>query len=1607
MQALLLSQQGEEHELHKLNTQSGECVVKGIAFFSTPFQGSRLADVAGSLSFLLRALPINMSFIEHLRLKDATVNTIVDQFDALSRQMELPLLIFHEERKIRVLKVFGFRVSDFLHHNDTPPDFFQVTEKHSAHGKFSRKHTIRIPLHEDHRSIVKYLSQADSFDKHVSPNILRMVQGVLGQAKSLDGSRVILKNWGPHQGDSAQITSPAADYTARPAFFSEHASRQANTEESMFTPPMSTSFLENDVGDPFIRRFRAFEKDIRGCDGFDQMDAEALDDTCEWIQHRTAFQDWRDIQKSAILILEGAAGIGKSVLAKSIIENLVKNRSTLIIAKNTVVEAHREFDKSKQDVEVADQEVKAKDSGGSTKKGNEGGFVLSFFSSRSGRQDTPLIVLHHLMNQLLQVDRKALEASARKHLRESSTSSELQSSWELFKDACLHSSHGIYCIIDGLDECLKHVHHQPTSEIDNEMAQFLRRVCAIADEHVESQGSNFFKILITTRPQTEVSLAAEGKNILYRISNVDVTPGVEKLVRKEVQELAVARGMSSESSEEIIEKIIQRSGPLYLWARAFLEQVRKPDYQLGTRAGMMEVLDRFNLKNYDDVYDEALQNVLPASRKALGKLMRLLYYSRADMGLEGLSHALAIEPYDPSPSNFSGRIHGFLQSFIEQSCGALLQIIPNNTTQTEAKSIVRFRHQSVPEFLARLTPEDSPDYSCSPDAWEVNNCYIAQLCLRYLILWQQQEVSREEIEHSDGERTLALLEKSPFLTYAVCAWDFHIRMAGAYIKPHMPLVNEFLHLPTLGQLGDDYVYMLILRSLTHSQELSDAWVPYPPENFLAVYDLTSILESHLRPLPKSPEYQKTLCGFLKKALPLTKRGKGPKKVNRSNTIDISMTDSDGNTMLHDACASDSYEAAQYLLTCGADGSLQNSDGNTPFSLAISQGHETIAQLLIERGESYDRALNEQRITMLHSACLHGMSNIAQHLLAHGADPNAKAFDDWTPVHVTAQSGHLATLRLLLLNGGHAAATKSGGFTPLHLAAQSGHLDVVKMLLDSNRELDPAPLSESHSTPLFLAASNGHVDVFNYLNEKQPTVQATTEGWLPVHAAASSGKLEIIDRLNDQSNIYAETTSGRLAIHIAALNGHVGAVERYIDLGVPVDIGCRDLNARADSSAGKPITPLSLAVVSESKSLVTLLLQKGADIGVLNHNKQSLLHGVAYAGHREIFDLLREKLDPYAEDLDQRTPLMLAVQGGHKQIVEFYLQAEDSKTAINKEDKFGLTPLLLALGGEHKELALTLIDAGANVAHVAHENSFASAHYAAFIDDEQILERLLSGGASLTLQTSAGASPLHYAAQYEKMTSMRFLLRNNVDVNVQNKDCDTPLMLASKSFKTDAVKMLLAADADPSLCDSNGLTPLDYAGDYQPIKDIFLEKFPLLETKTRQEQRSRFEITLKQLLTKDLCCQNTNERQGIFRLMGFCFLKVDKLEEARICFEQLVEKMGDGEPLILSSQCDICSRDIPRGAAYICAACPNSVICSECYSKRADGYQPRGCEMTHQYIEVGGAKWKALADGQVSEGETLEQWLQRQRQELGVELAVEPKPNVRDTEIVQDAPVLPA
>ncbi len=99
-QAILLllrdQEQGTEPwEFQKALCPSGDCLVKGITFFGTPFRGSSLANLMAEISTFMR-LPLNRSHIMSLRIKDKDIARIIDEFKRRSVEIKLPILTFYE-----------------------------------------------------------------------------------------------------------------------------------------------------------------------------------------------------------------------------------------------------------------------------------------------------------------------------------------------------------------------------------------------------------------------------------------------------------------------------------------------------------------------------------------------------------------------------------------------------------------------------------------------------------------------------------------------------------------------------------------------------------------------------------------------------------------------------------------------------------------------------------------------------------------------------------------------------------------------------------------------------------------------------------------------------------------------------------------------------------------------------------------------------------------------------------------------------------------------------------------------------------------------------------------------------------------------------------------------------------------------------------------------------------------------------------------------------------------------------------------------------------------------------------------------------------------------
>jgi ankyrin repeat protein len=113
-----------------------------------------------------------------------------------------------------------------------------------------------------------------------------------------------------------------------------------------------------------------------------------------------------------------------------------------------------------------------------------------------------------------------------------------------------------------------------------------------------------------------------------------------------------------------------------------------------------------------------------------------------------------------------------------------------------------------------------------------------------------------------------------------------------------------------------------------------------------------------------------------------------------------------------------------------DPSLANAwarDGFQPLGLASFFGQTAAVCLLLERGAEVNSASqNEMQVMPLHSAAATGDAEaryeIAKLLLEHGADPNARQQDDFTPRMAADQTGDERLRELLIEHGAETPLT---------------------------------------------------------------------------------------------------------------------------------------------------------------------------------------------------------------------------------------------------------------------------------------------------------------------------------------------------------------------------------------------------------------------------------------------------------------------------------------------------------------------------------------------------------------------------------------------------------
>ena len=114
-----------------------------------------------------------------------------------------------------------------------------------------------------------------------------------------------------------------------------------------------------------------------------------------------------------------------------------------------------------------------------------------------------------------------------------------------------------------------------------------------------------------------------------------------------------------------------------------------------------------------------------------------------------------------------------------------------------------------------------------------------------------------------------------------------------------------------------------------------------------------------------------------------------------------------------------------------------------------QGNAEEVERLLYAGARHDIG-DKEGGTPLHKAAMRGLAKVAEVLIKHRADVNArKTVKGKTPLQRASRKGHIEVSKVLIEHGADLNPIDEKGRTPLHTASARGNKDFVQLLLDKD------------------------------------------------------------------------------------------------------------------------------------------------------------------------------------------------------------------------------------------------------------------------------------------------------------------------------------------------------------------------------------------------------------------------------------------------------------------------------------------------------------------------------------------------------------------------------
>ncbi|KAL9585984.1 MAG: hypothetical protein Q9212_001203 [Teloschistes hypoglaucus] len=787
--------------------------------------------------------------------------------------------------------------------------------------------------------------------------------------------------------------------------------------------------------------------------------AQPYTGTGTWLFESQPFRKWATEARSSMCLVRGHAGFGKTVIARSIVENckLRTDRVVDLAPFGTSVVLHY------------------------------------FFRNDKPETLSPLSLLRSLLHQLLLAFPNVWSTIEYNHNKTMGASVALRGQfefssewlWNALEDVLgLQTSEHTLLVLDGLDEADA-----------REASSILRELLKLIRSLNESFRRTRIKILVFSRPNYDIEKQRSGEHVTLLEMGYDQTfRDLRTFVSAVVPEYGRENHFPESAISKIQDRILKGANGMFLWAHLAWEHF-KEGVVVWSREKINRQLDSLGQlpRGLGKLYRRLLKSIDKRARVELDPIFIHVCAAARQLRCDELGEMLAMESWHRNASEIDAPFA------IEAT---LLKLCPN-LFKIDLDGTVSFVHLSLKTFLFdELLQLDS----------QVIHRDLAGKCLQYLGF---DDFKRDVTVDSTRSNEDECLLRQRYLLYDYCAsfLKFHMEQVP-YTDPiwlkYAKIVQDravfhaisepnhrlWGHAACLGCSNFhaetplrhvlrlealDLVRSFILEGYDVDEQVSSSTAL---QTYFGDRDKASLLlEMGANPNVKN--------GMHKTVLHLAISSQNPNLVKEFLAlpdIDVNAQDIKGDTPLHYQVSVGSFPTLLYDPR--VDVNKLNGAGLSPLATSALWGDKTTFRDFVEcpaftlgpdpgtlsplicAAQQDWKHLTLQLLTKLPDASMHrGLDgkgivhwavinewdDVLQAAVTYAkAKVNAMDYSGKTALHYAAQLGLYKMVRQLLRHGASARSQDNFGRTPVHTAAVEGFADVLRpLLLESDFDTDDA------------------------------------------------------------------------------------------------------------------------------------------------------------------------------------------------------------------------------------------------------------------------------------------------------------------------------------------------------------------------------------------------------------------------------------------------------------------------------------------------------------------------------------------------------------------------